>query len=81
MVIQETPYNTKRIFLYRSEFPQNLTILNTAFIALDALSIWGGCDKKADDFMSWEFDLNIPDCVLEMFCKRFKFNLKGDRDV
>ena len=79
MIIQGTPYGSKRIFIYRSEFPENVTQLNIAFLSLDALSIWGGCDKKTEEFMSWEFKNEISNEMLEMFCKRLNFKLtKGE---
>jgi hypothetical protein len=46
---QDTPYNTIRVFVHKNSLNDVLRK------NLNDLSIWGGPDKKEDDYESWEF--------------------------
>lgn len=66
MEYEKTSHNSNRLWLKRTEMPQNSTKLSMLFIALDSFSIWGGADKNESDLMSWEFPVGITKEVIEV---------------
>lgn len=67
--------STMRLWLYRDEMPEDFTKKTVLFACLDSLSIWGGCDKNEESFMSWEFDKEIKLKTLQVMLKRLGCNL------
>ena len=64
MIISETADNSKRLFIPREELPESKEDMEKLFYALDAFSVWGDADIQENDYLSWEFDVNIPDSVI-----------------
>ena len=66
MEYTKTPHNSNRLWLKRTEMPQDLTSLNMMLVTLGAFSIWGGADKNETDEMSWEFHIGIEKDVIRV---------------
>ena len=63
MIFQKTPYHTLRVFVYGKDI-EKYTNIESLF---NLLSSWGGCDKKDNDYKSWEFTLTLTEYFKEKF--------------
>lgn len=70
MIYEQTPNGTNRLFLYRTEMPENKTQLGMLFAALDMYCVWGGMDNTNEDYISWEFDNCITEQIIRQALQR-----------
>lgn len=70
MEYQKTPYNTNRLFLYRNEIPENHTQFAALQISLGSFSIWGSYDQNKEEYLSWEFPIEISEEIIKVALHR-----------
>lgn len=76
MTYQKTPYGSNRLFLYRNEMPENQTQFTMLLMFLGTLSIWGSHDKNEDEYLSWEFPIEITEEIIKRSLSRLNCNLE-----
>lgn len=77
MIYQKTPNKTNRLFLYRTETPENQTQLGMLFAALDMYCVLGGTDNSNEEYISWEFDDCITEKIIRQALNRAGCNLNN----
>lgn len=85
--IFETPYNSIRVLIdkkfinttYKTSHHIHNQLINHKFsmslfvLKLDALSIWGGADFNDDNYIGWEFPIEL-NYILEKYIPKWKLD-------
>lgn len=80
MLYLKTVNNSRRLILYRDEFPKDSVKCGAMLDSLAAFSIWGGFDGNEPSYLSWEFDINFPYNELKVALSRFGCQFNKDTE-
>ena len=67
---EKTAHGSNRLWIKRKVI-QNVTTLSMLSACLGAMSIWGGADAKDDELLSWEFDKEVTEKLINQVLNRF----------
>lgn len=71
-ILEKTAYDSIRLWLSRKFMDHNNTNRDNIVFCFDKLSVWGGCDKIDETYISWEFNPKDKE-IIERVIRRCGF--------